>query len=106
VLSSGLLFVVYVLVHEDRILRQAAQRLRELGLEGNEDLVSGRCDVRVRTASHGTIVVPDGKEMDRDELLHRELARLRRFQADRSGPRPMAHSWLADVEAPFGHEVL
>lgn len=104
-LSFGLLFVVYVVMHEDRILRQAAQRFRELELEGIEDL---RLDHAMPEFGprRGTIVLPDGKEVDRDELLHRELARLRRFQADRSGPRPMARSWLADVETPFGHETL
>jgi hypothetical protein len=77
VLALG--FLAYLVAREERRLRRAALRYRELELEGIETLrpVDAMPEFGPRS---GTMLLPDGGEADRDALLRWELAGLRRRQ--------------------------
>jgi hypothetical protein len=77
VLASALGMMGYSVIVEDRRLRWAALRLRELAKEGVEDLPSR--DVTPEFARRAArVTLPDGRTVDRQELLRRELSELRR----------------------------
>jgi hypothetical protein len=82
-------FLTYLVVHEERTLRRAARRYRELELEGIEALRVADAMPEFSPRS-GTILLPDGGETDRDELLRRELAGLRRWKHEPTTDRGRA----------------
>lgn len=77
ILFLALGFLAYLVVREERMLHRAARRYRELELEGIEALRAADAMPEFSPRS-GTILLPDGGETDRDELLRGELAGLRR----------------------------
>ncbi len=76
-----MLLVVGVLVtwavREDRRLRAAARRYRELEFEGIQTLRGEDVYPEFSASAGGRLLEPDGREVDADAVVRRELTTLR-----------------------------